>query len=295
MPYYYHEVNHSKTPHAVYVRQYTNTNGNEVIGGIWSKEQELLLVEKGTLELFIDSKNIIVHEGEIACVNSGRMHYGNSVGEEQCVVASFLIDLNHMLTPGRETDSEHMIGLCEGILNFPSLIKKDFHYYKEILQDFKEIKSVYETKSTSYELRMKSLLMDIFYYLDQEPHFYIHDQEWERAKTKERRDRIFSIFDFLEKNYMNQITIEDMANHIYVGKDAFYKFFKSMTGESPVDYLIDIRLSKAKEILLRTDEPILDICFKTGFLNESYFIRQFKKRCGTTPKQFRMKTRIQAN
>ena len=51
----------------------------------------------------------------------------------------------------------------------------------------------------------------------------------------------------------------------------------------------------AKEILLRTDEPILDICFKTGFLNESYFIRQFKKRCGTTPKQFRMKTRIQSN
>lgn len=295
MPYYYHEVNHSKTPHAVYVRQYTNSYGSEVISGIWTKEQDLLFVEKGKLELFIDSKKFIINEGEIACVNSGRMHYGNAIGNEKCVVTSYLIDLNHLLTSGGETDSEHMDGLCNGKINFPLLIDNHCENYSQILKAFLEIKNVYEKKNVSYELKLKSLLFDIFYYLDQIPHFYIHDEEWSKAKSKEKRGRIFATFDFLERNYMNQISIEDMANHVYLGKDAFYKFFKSMTGESPVDYLIGIRLSKAKEILLRTDEPILDICFKTGFLNESYFIRQFKKRCGTTPKQFRMKSRSEVS
>lgn len=291
MPYYYHEVNHSKKAHSVYVKKYTNEMSNEMISGIWYKEQELLYVEKGTLELFVDSKSIILNEGEIACVNTGRMHFANSVGNDECVVYSYLIDLTHIVTESRETDTEHIIGLRSGILNFPERIDESYKYYRQVKRILADIRDVYAKENTSYELKLKSLLLEMFYYFDQTPYFFIHEQEWDRAKSKEKRDRIFAVFDFLEKNYMRQITIEDMANHIYIGKDAFYKFFKSMTGISPVDYLIDMRITKAKEMLATTDIPVLNICYDVGFLNESYFIRQFKKRCGITPKQFRLMIR----
>ncbi|MDE6659385.1 MAG: helix-turn-helix transcriptional regulator, partial [Eubacterium sp.] len=67
----------------------------------------------------------------------------------------------------------------------------------------------------------------------------------------------------------------------------FSKVFKETTGFSPYDYLLSVRLDKAKELLQKTDDSIQNIAFKTGFNSTSNFIYFFKKEMGISPLKFR--------
>lgn len=285
------DFTHAREPHVMYVADHEGAS--EVFGYNWHKEQELVLVVEGTLELHVEDTVTIVHEGEIGCVNTGRVHYAtlyeeNGVRSKNKVrVISFLFDLNHALTPSGTTDDEHMRDLSHGVLNFPPLIKKDIPYLQEIRSDLQKCATVYKKREGPYELKLKSLLFDLFYYFDQIPNFFLHLREWDNARSRERRDKIFAVFDFVEKNYTEPISVIDMSNHVNMGSDNFYKFFTSIAGISPVNYLIKVRLEKAKELLSETDSPVTEVCFQCGFANVSYFIRQFKKQYGVTPNKYR--------
>ena len=63
--------------------------------------------------------------------------------------------------------------------------------------------------------------------------------------------------------------------------------FKKVTGFSPIDYLLQVRLSKAAELLLKTELPVSEIAQKCGFHDSNYFSRQFRKRYAAAPKNYR--------
>ncbi len=92
---------------------------------------------------------------------------------------------------------------------------------------------------------------------------------------------------FMNKNYQNRLTIENIAKHINMSSSQFSRQFKKQTGKSPYDYLLGIRLTKAKELLKNTSLPISEISYRTGFANESNFIYFFKKQEGISPLKFR--------
>ena len=260
---------------------------SEVLRYNWHKEQELVLVEEGTLELHVEDTVTVVHAGEIGCVNTGRVHYATAKGCSTCRVLCFIIDLYHALTPSGATDDEHIRDLAHGVLNFPPVIKADTPHLKDITADLRKCADIYRKKTGPYELKLKSLLFDLFYNFNQIPGFFLHLKEWDNARSREKRDKIFAVFDFIDKNYTDPISVVDMANHVRMGNDTFYKFFTSITGISPVNYLIRMRLEKAEEILATTDCPVTEVCFQSGFSNVSYFIRQFKKQYGITPNKYR--------
>ncbi len=66
-----------------------------------------------------------------------------------------------------------------------------------------------------------------------------------------------------------------------------HKVFKEATGQSPIDYLIKLRLQRSMDLLSDTGLSITEIAFKTGFNDSNYFTRHFKKIIGTTPSRYR--------
>jgi AraC-like DNA-binding protein len=74
---------------------------------------------------------------------------------------------------------------------------------------------------------------------------------------------------------------------VYVGR-----VFKRVEGVSVAEYVNEVRLAHAERLLLRTDDSILDIMGRTGFGNQSQFFKLFKKKFGTTPKEYRLKHAI---
>jgi AraC-like DNA-binding protein len=91
----------------------------------------------------------------------------------------------------------------------------------------------------------------------------------------------------LRQNLSHQWTVEEMAALMGLGTTAFTEKVKSFTGFSPLNYLINIRISEAIRLLKRRDGNVTDIALETGFYSSQHFSTTFKKLTGYTPSQFR--------
>jgi AraC-like DNA-binding protein len=91
----------------------------------------------------------------------------------------------------------------------------------------------------------------------------------------------------LRQNLSNQWTVEEMAALTGLGTTTFTEKVKNYTGFSPLNYLINIRISEAMKLLNRPDENVTDIALRTGFYSSQHFATTFKKLTGYTPSDFR--------
>ena len=104
-------------------------------------------------------------------------------------------------------------------------------------------------------------------------------------ETKSRRINLS--YNYILKNYHTNISQKDLANLVGMSESAFSHFFKKHTNLSFTDFLINVRLGKASKLLLETNYNISEVCYQTGFRNIANFNRQFKRRYGSTPSQYR--------
>lgn len=100
-------------------------------------------------------------------------------------------------------------------------------------------------------------------------------------------DVILSIQNYLEKNYSKDINLDMLSKTFSISKFHMSREFKKSIGKSPIDYLIDVRISRAKTLLYDTNRPISDICQLVGIPNPNHFLYLFKEREGVTPSAFR--------
>ncbi len=94
----------------------------------------------------------------------------------------------------------------------------------------------------------------------------------------------------LRKDLSHHWTVEEMAALVGLGTTAFSDKVKSFTGFSPMNYLINIRISEAIKLLKKTGLNVTDIALDTGFYSSQHFATTFKKLTGYTPSHFRKKT-----
>ena len=92
---------------------------------------------------------------------------------------------------------------------------------------------------------------------------------------------------YVERNYSHEIHVGDIARYIHIHPAYLQRLFKKECGVSVVDYLTEVRMKKAYDLLLRTNMSILDIANGVGIHSQQYFTRLFKKSMGITPKALR--------
>jgi len=105
-------------------------------------------------------------------------------------------------------------------------------------------------------------------------------------------DRLNQIYTYTLKNYMNKISLAEIASLSCLSITSFCRYFKLMTNKTYTDFLSEIRISYACKLLIENKELTIEsISTETGFNNASNFFRQFKKTIGLTPKAYRKKYR----
>ena len=92
---------------------------------------------------------------------------------------------------------------------------------------------------------------------------------------------------YVERNCNTRLTIGEIAARCGYTPEHFSRMFKKYTGKTPVSYITECRINKAKKLLMTTDLPIEDIVFECGFSDRTAFFKKFFRIVGVTPLQFR--------
>jgi transcriptional regulator GlxA family with amidase domain len=95
------------------------------------------------------------------------------------------------------------------------------------------------------------------------------------------------IIDFMERNYMYELTIDEIARYTGRSVATFKRDFKKLSELSPRNWIIQRRLQAAQQLLLSTNRPINQIMSDVGFKNFSHFSRVYREKFGITPSQTR--------
>ena len=107
----------------------------------------------------------------------------------------------------------------------------------------------------------------------------------------ERRLRDFYMreaLSFIDQNYQNDISIEDIAAVCGLNRSYFGKIFRDTVGESPQEYLLHYRMARAAQLLKETKQPIGEIAPQVGYANQLHFSRAFKNVHGVSPREYRL-------
>lgn len=99
--------------------------------------------------------------------------------------------------------------------------------------------------------------------------------------------RLQKIRQYIERNYREEIRLQDLAALVDMTPTSFSRYFSRHTGKSVSDYIIDVRLGHAAKQLLSGTRSVSEICYDCGFNTVSHFNRCFKRHKGCTPTEFR--------
>lgn len=104
--------------------------------------------------------------------------------------------------------------------------------------------------------------------------------------------RMARVISHMENHFTQSIDMEELAKIAGMTERSFLRAFRQATGNSPHSHLLDLRINRAADALGNTDRQITEIAFNVGFNDSNYFTRQFKKRTGLTPADYRKKVII---
>lgn len=93
---------------------------------------------------------------------------------------------------------------------------------------------------------------------------------------------------YIKEHYADsQLSLMAVSNHANVSLSYFSQIFKEETGKTFVEYLTEVRMDKAKELLRSTDRMLYEIAEQVGYENPAYFTVAFKKQVGLSPRDYR--------
>lgn len=93
--------------------------------------------------------------------------------------------------------------------------------------------------------------------------------------------------EYIKNQYHKDISLDDVSREVKISPYYFSKLFKQETGENFIEYLTNIRMEKAKELLSQSEKSMKEICSEVGYSDPNYFSRSFKKNVGVTPTEYK--------
>lgn len=166
-------------------------------------------------------------------------------------------------------------------------------------------KPVYHARNKNLREDMANEMLYISRHKDESPfhligHLYLFldyllrsaaDEQLEHG-SKLREFYIHEALTYIEHNFQNEITIEDIAGVCGLNRTYFGKIFKEALGKTPQEFLLNYRMLKAAELLKLTSLSIGDVGLAVGYANQMHFSRAFKNNYGISPREWRYQNHI---
>lgn len=250
----------------------------------WHDEVQFALVIKGSVNFTLNNEQFIVPEGDGIFINSGIPHSAKPINDEDsqyiCIDISpyFLADRSFIIF--EKYVDRLLISVSQILFN------KNIDWQKNVLKKIQKIYDEYVEEKNGFEITIKITILEILreVMLNHESG-NMDDNNINYNRTSD--ERIENVLNYIHKNYQQRIKLDDIADASNLSRSESCRFFKTMTGQTPFEYLLNYRINASFKILRETDLPITEVAQEVGFGSVSYFIEQFRKMTKITPLQFR--------
>ncbi|MGT2667598.1 helix-turn-helix domain-containing protein [Streptococcus rifensis] len=286
---YRQSVQHKNRLLPVTVKHITVQNGIPDILFHWHPEMELILVREGSANFHIDYDRFVSEKDDIILIRPNGLHSIHPIPGQDHVTENVIVHLDFLGAAQMDQASIQMLQPLQNAQSkFIMRIQPSDLGYQDLRDTLERIIETERQKPAFYELELKSLLTHFIFAVYQ--YDYVRQKMTDDAYRK--NEKIRAILEFIHHNYQRPLTIAELAQETNYSETHFMTFFKSQTGTSAMDFIIQLRLHAATQELKHSVKPVLRIAEEVGFNNLSNFNRQFRKYYHQTPSQYRKSKQI---
>ncbi len=249
----------------------------------WHAFFEITFVESGCGFYYVNGREFYMESGDIIIFNHMEPH-GWKVVEETMNLLVMMFSSDFIADPASFFDYDYLRCFVERGSHFVNKISKSEVYTSEIHNILLEILEENHNLEVGYRLMTKANVLRILTILSRHYRKQEH-QEHSLSKRRDELKRLEQAFLYIKENYTKKITLKETAQIACMSPTYFSSYFKKVTNQNFQDYLAQLRIHKANELLLNTSLGILDVAQQCGFHNISNFYKLFKKYKGCTPRE----------
>lgn len=238
----------------------------------WHRSVEIFLVLEGELEFFFHNDSFPLKAVDFVVVNSNEVHSIEAPKPNTTVVVQI----------PAECFAEYVGG--DGYAIFSRQAdEENLRLAQLIVQMFR----TYQKKEFAYELKVRSLFLELLYLLVTE--FMSVEEDQGNIRQKRHLDKLSKITAYMKNHYREEITLEGVADEFGFSPTYLSRMFKRYASVSYKTYLLDLRTEYGLREMMNTDLNLNEVALNNGFPNSRAFAKAFGSRYGCLPSEYRRK------
>lgn len=248
----------------------------------WHPEIEITYVQKGTMCYKVNHMVYHLKEGDIVFNNSGALHSGTMENQKDCAYIPVTFDSRLIYGFFQSTvNSKYVDPVIQDSMLPAICIDQSEPWHKPFREYLLRIIDLDEKKPDFYELDITICLQSMWRLLLEH---ITYEPQASRENSLEY-DRIKKILSYIEENYQNKITLNDIAGHIHLCESECTRLFKRHMNTTLFAFLQEYRIERSLEFL-QADQPVSAVADKAGFSDPNYYSKVFAKIKGCSPREY---------
>ena len=251
----------------------------------WHEELEALTVETGTVRVGVHRTEYVLNQGEGCFLNAGVLHTVRMENREgACRLHSVVF---HPRLIGGSTDSILWQKYVDPLITDPCRPFVCFsdaeNWERAAIQAVEHGWQACAEEAEGFEFEVRNQLSRLIFLLQS----YSTAEKQPSGKRLREEERMKSMLGCIRASYGEELTLGRIAQSANISENECLRCFRSVIGVSPMQYVRQVRLQRAEELLAFTDLKISDIAALCGFQEMSYFAKSFREINGCTPSAYR--------
>lgn len=251
---------------------------------MWNVHNEVLVavVRDGYMTVEMGADTYSLSTGDIYFISPNQRYKINNTGNSRVDV--ILLNLSNPASLTQEFIPQSLIrGLVTGNCTHFAKVTRGDYRYNNLIDDMNTVIFAENEKHEFFQILVHGKMYDIFYILFSSGLVKICDVEAQGKKYRALR----RITEYINNNFCDSITLDTIAQTTGLSRYYVSHLFKELMNTTFVNYLNELRLTRAAMLLTTTDTPVIEIAGMSGFNNISNFNRAFKMYYETTPSKYR--------
>lgn len=247
----------------------------------WHYATEIIVVLEDTYTIKLRNNEYVCHPGDIMIIPAGELHELVEPKSGSRLICLFenqtLYQLNGFAS-------------LQPFISLPvHLVRNENSYaYNRCINLLKQIAREYADKNPFYELVIYARLLSLFVTIGRQRITGASEEDSAfNPKQNELSQKLSIAFEYIDSNYMENVTLEKVASIAGFSKFHFSRLFKQCSGQNFHEYLCLKRVQASEVLLLNPDLSITEIAFKSGFASLSSFNRAFRTINHCSPTEYR--------